>query len=92
VPSLDALKQLQLILARQPGYKGYIAVESENTQRVFVRLWESEAAAQAANESDELKVFRAKISALQLLKTSLSVEEMFYTSTYRRKLMFVLSK
>ena len=59
VPSMEVLQQLQSLLAKQPGYLGYMALESDNAQRVFVRMWESEEAARAAGESDEIRTFSA---------------------------------
>ena len=56
-PSTEVLQQLQALLAKQPGYRGYIAIEGQDSQRVFVRLWESPAAAKAASESEEVKLF-----------------------------------
>ena len=56
-PSLDVLKQIQALLAKLPGYRGYMAIEGEDSQRIFVRVWDSEAAAEAARSAVEIKLF-----------------------------------
>jgi heme-degrading monooxygenase HmoA len=57
MPSVEVLQKLQSILAKQPGYRGYLAIEGQNSQRIFVRIWDSADAAKAASESAELKAF-----------------------------------
>lgn len=58
VPSVDVVRELQALLARQPGYRGYIAIEGDNYQRTFIRVWDSADAAKAAREAPELQRFR----------------------------------
>ncbi|MEM8974236.1 MAG: antibiotic biosynthesis monooxygenase [Pseudomonadota bacterium] len=57
MPNVEVLQELQALLAKQPGYRGYLAIEGQDHQRIFVRIWDTEAAAKAASQSEELKRF-----------------------------------
>ena len=60
LPGPEVIQQLQALLAQQPGYRGYLAVEIGDGQRVFVRLWDSAADAKGATENPALREFTAK--------------------------------
>jgi heme-degrading monooxygenase HmoA len=59
-PDLDVVRQMQDVLSQQPGYRGYLAVDTADDQRVFVRLWDSAEAAEAARNSAAVKAFVAR--------------------------------
>ena len=59
LPSREVVQQMQAVLAEQPGYCGYLAVETGAAQRIFIRLWDSAAAAEAASKSAAVRAFVA---------------------------------
>jgi len=59
-PGLDVVQQMQSVLAEQPGYRGYLALDTGDGQRVFIRLWDSAAAADAARSNAAVKAFVAQ--------------------------------
>jgi quinol monooxygenase YgiN len=59
-PDLKVVQEMQRVLAQQPGYRGYLAVDTAGDQRVFIRLWDSSAAAEAARSSAAVKAFVAQ--------------------------------
>ena len=59
-PSWRVVQEMQSLLARQPGYRGYLALEAANDQRVFIRLWDSAEAADAARSNPAIRTFVAE--------------------------------
>ena len=59
-PSRDVVQEMQSLLARQPGYRGYLALDAGPGQRVFIRLWDSAAAANAARSDLGIRAFVAQ--------------------------------
>ena len=59
-PDLKVVQGMQSVLAQQPGYRGYLAVDTADNRRVFIRLWDSAAAAEAARNSAAVKAFVAQ--------------------------------
>lgn len=60
LPSVEVVKRMQVLLAELPGYRGYLALEAGDARRIFLRLWDSAAAAKAAGESVTVRAFREK--------------------------------
>ena len=60
MPSREVIQRLQALLAQQPGYRGYLALEAGEGQRVYLRLWDSPEAAQAALASEAVRDFLAQ--------------------------------
>lgn len=63
LPSPEVIQRFQLLLAEQPGYRGYVAIEAGDAQRVFLRLWDSAAAAKAGSNAAAVRTFREKYIA-----------------------------